>query len=97
MRSNQPRVSPDLSEMKSQISGNEKLELSFGKELIKDDDAVSSHTFKSQTETRNTLKSNPSSPAKLYTSFMPQRSPTVVKKTPANRKIKVFKRDNSPS
>jgi hypothetical protein len=47
MRKNEPRVSPDMSEMKSQISGNEKLELSFGKELMKEDDAISSHTFKS--------------------------------------------------
>lgn len=101
MRKNNPRGSPDISDMRSAFSGkNEKLELSFGKELMKDDDALSQHTFKSQTTTRNTMKNSPSSPAKLFTSFMPPRSPTVVKKAPlkpANRKIKVFKRDFSPS
>ena len=101
MRKNDPRTSPDLSEMRSAISGNEKLELSFGKELMKDDDNISQLTFKSQTDARKSLMNSPSSPAKLYTSFMPQRSATVLKKQPlktaANRKIKVFQRDASPS
>jgi hypothetical protein len=80
MRKNDTRLSPDISEMRSAISGNEKLELSFGKDLIKDDDNLSQLTFKSQTDARKSLANSPSSPAKLYTSFMPQRSNTVLNK-----------------
>jgi hypothetical protein len=48
MRKQDPRMSPDNhSEMKSTLSNNEKHELSFGKDLIKDDDNLSQLTYKS--------------------------------------------------
>lgn len=62
MRKNDPRGSPDnRSEMRSALSGNEeKHELSFGKDLIKDDDELSQLTFKSQTEARKSMAHSPS-------------------------------------
>ena len=69
MRKKDPKYSPDvLSELKSAISGADKNDLSFGKDLIKDDDNLSQLTFKSQTEARKSLANSPSSPAKLQMS-----------------------------
>ena len=84
----------DLSDLKSVISKND---LSFGKDLVKDDENLSQHTFKSHSEARKSLAHSPS--GKLFVSHMAPRSPTVLERKPlksAARKIKVFQRDASP-